>query len=160
MKGIKFFESCMHTFERKAAHHYCDGIGRNVVVPSQDPHLGSQSDVRKSSLPASSLVEVLVALSLSSIIFVIGAMVWLQLNGMAAPFRQIDQRMTARQLIDAATLTKTTQDEIIKIGGINFERKINPINSETGLYEIIVIVYNQENQPFFQRGKIVKYDAP
>jgi hypothetical protein len=110
-------------------------------------------------LQASSLVEVLVALSLSSIMFVIAMTIWLQINGYQAPYRQIDYRMRARLLIEDATQRQSLQDAVFTLEGIQFQREVRQINAESNLYEIRVKAYGPENELLFQRGKVVRYGA-
>lgn len=112
-----------------------------------------------SRLRASSLVEVLVALSLASIIFVIGTTIWLQINGRSAPFRQIEQRMTARKLIEEAVENKLTKNEIITEKGIGYERLIQAINPKLAVYKVTIRAFTVKNEPFYMRSKIVCYNA-
>jgi hypothetical protein len=112
-----------------------------------------------SELKASSLVEVLVSLSLVSIVFVIAAMIWLQISGLQSPYHQTDQRMAARKLIDQAIATHALHDQTFTIQGIQYFRAIHPLHPENRLYEITVTAYQQDQAPFFKRSKIVRYDA-
>ncbi len=113
----------------------------------------------KKKLQASSLVEVLVALSLASIVFTIGTTIWLQLNGRNASYRQIEMRMRARKLIDAAIETQEVSNQVFNYNGIGYERLIQPVNSKTGVFKITVKAFSKKNEPFFQRAKIVRYEA-
>lgn len=115
---------------------------------------------RPAHLTASSLIEVLVSLTLASIVFVIAAMVMLQVSGINSPYHQVHQRMTARKLIDQATAHQETQDRAFTIDGIQYFRAIHPLNPETGLYEVTVTACQQGEEPFFKRSKIVHYHAP
>lgn len=110
-------------------------------------------------MTGSSLVEVLVALSLSSIIFVIGMMVWLQINGYDAPYRQLEYRMRARTMIAQAIQAQDLGDAVWKAGGVQYVRKIRPIHAASGLYEVQVQVFGKDATPLFTRGKIVHYEA-
>jgi hypothetical protein len=104
-------------------------------------------------------VEVLVSLSLASIVFVIGGMVWLQINGSNAPHREIEQRMVARQLIADAIQTGGKQDQVFTVGGTKYLRKINLLNPQTHLGEITITVFGTDGTPLFSRGFITKIHA-
>jgi hypothetical protein len=113
--------------------------------------------VAPARLKAASLVEVLVSLSLASITFVIAAIVWLQISGLNAPYRQTDQRMIARNLIDQAIAQQITQDQDYLIQGVHYLRTIEPLNPETNLYQITITAYIEGKDPFYHRAKIVRY---
>ena len=110
-------------------------------------------------LKASSILEVLVSLSLASIVFVIGGMVWLQINGSNAPHREIEQRIVARELIADAINEGKKQDQIFTIGATKYLRKVIVLNAETQLCEITVTVLDTEGQPQFSRGIIAQINA-
>jgi hypothetical protein len=110
-------------------------------------------------MPGSSLVEVLVALSLSSIVFVIGMVVWLQLNGHNAPYRHLDYRMRARTMIAQAIQSQDLGDAVWNAGGVQYVRKIRPLHAASGLYEVQVQVFGQDPSPILTRSKIVHYEA-
>lgn len=112
----------------------------------------------KTKYRGSTLLEVLVSMSLASIVFVIGSAVWLQLNGMQAPFRQLDQRLVARELIDRVGEGTEELEIVMRRQGMKFVRNVAALNPERGLYEVTVVCYSADDKPIMKRGKIVRID--
>jgi hypothetical protein len=111
-------------------------------------------------LAGATLVEVLVSLSLASIVFVIALMVWLQISGPRATYRDIEHRMEARKLIAQAITDHDPHDRIVTIGATKYVRRVRLVHHATQLYEITVAVYLEGKKPLFQRGKIARIHAP
>ena len=115
----------------------------------------------RNSLPAASLVEVLVSLTLASIAFVIAAVVWLQIAGPLSAPRQLSLRLHSRNLIQQAIDEQSLENSTIVLDGATFVRKVHAVNPSQKLYRIDITVENGDGKlPKFRRSKIVRYDEP
>jgi type II secretory pathway pseudopilin PulG len=110
-------------------------------------------------LIASTLVEVLVSLSLVSIIFIIVSIIWLQISGPQASFRDTEHRLQSRRLIEDAISNNDPRNKIITIGTTKYVRQVTLIHKQTQLFEISVAVYITDKKPIMQRSKIARIHA-
>lgn len=106
------------------------------------------------------LVETLVSLSLISITFVVGTLIWLQLNGYGAPDRTARYRMIAGSLIDHSERKGEFGEKLIEFEGVKFFRKVRVLNSESSLYQLRVECMTAAGKPLFERSKIIRHHAP
>lgn len=112
----------------------------------------------RNSLPAASLVEVLVSLTLASIVFVIAAAVWLQIAGPLSAPRQLSLRLNSRKLLQQAIDQQSLENTTFVLDGATFVRKVHAINPSNQLYRIDITVESADGgAPKFRRSKIVRY---
>lgn len=108
-------------------------------------------------LQAATLVEVLVAMALASIVFGIGAATWLQLNGRHAPWRSLDQRLLAREMLwEAGQPGAPVENTLLQGPGAYLVRECTLLNAATDLYQVDVKCYSHSDQLLFQRSKIIR----
>lgn len=110
-------------------------------------------------LNATTLIEVLVSFSLASILFVIGAMVWLQLAGKSAPYRLAEQRMDCRSILRETERTMALTDRIISLHNTQYHRQVRPLDASRGIFEVGISVYSAEGDLLFRRKKIMHHHA-
>jgi hypothetical protein len=111
------------------------------------------------SLPAATLLETLVSFALVSIIFVIGAIIWLQLAGNAAPYRQADQRLDCRNILRETETKADLTDKVFTLHNTQYHRKITPINPDRGLFEVSIAAYTPDGIFLMRRHKTIHIHA-
>lgn len=109
-------------------------------------------------LKGATLVEVMVALSLISIIFVIGSLIWTNLSGPSAPGKVWDSRRIAREMLHEFETNLDAGEETKKVEGRIYKREIRPLNRENSLYEVTVVMFGGEGERVFERTKIIARD--
>lgn len=114
----------------------------------------------KLRLPASSLTEVLVALAIASIIFVIGTMVFLNLSGPSNASLKAERRWIARNLMNEAVATASLQDQTVEQAGARFLRTVKPVNAANGLYELRVLCIAPDETVVLDRVKLIHLERP
>jgi hypothetical protein len=106
-------------------------------------------------LKASSLTEVLIALAIASVIFVIGTMVFLNLAGPGNLARKAEYRWVTRSLLNEAIATRNPQEIRLEVLGAKFTRTCKPINPAAGLYEAKVICLSAKDEVLMERTKVI-----
>lgn len=106
-------------------------------------------------LKAASLVEVLVAMSLVSVMFVIGTMIWLQLNGPRAPFRELEFRLKAREILIGME-DFAGENGVIQDPTVYFVRETEPLNADQNLFQITVSCFQNNGELIFRRARIIQ----
>jgi len=113
----------------------------------------------KNSLPyrlkGSTLVEVLVAMSLVSILFVIGSQTVLQVNGIRAPYREQGHRLKARTIIQELEAGHVVPD-VVHFESVYFVTESYPAPQSDRLLQVDVKCFDQGDQLLFTRHKIIR----
>ena len=113
----------------------------------------------KTRLQGSSLVEVMISLSIASIIFVIGTALWLSLNGTNAPKRLLEYRLNAGNLLLETELEGDVSEQTYQIGGAKYFKSTRELNRSHGIYEVVIVVQSAEGKEVFKRGRIIQIEA-
>lgn len=107
-------------------------------------------------LPSATLAEILVALALTSMVFVIGTMIWMNLNTQDAPHHVQRTRLVARELIAGVERTGRMGEETHTQGGVRFLKEVKPIHERRGLLQVTITCLDVDGQTLLTRSKIVK----
>lgn len=107
-------------------------------------------------LPAATLAEVLVALALTSIIFVIGTIIWMNLNTQDAPSHIQRQRFTARALIQETEAGRNLSETTLQRAGVKYLKEVRPVNPARGLYEVSITCLDPDGRTTLTRSKIIR----
>ncbi|MEM7035866.1 MAG: hypothetical protein AAF570_02730 [Bacteroidota bacterium] len=110
-------------------------------------------------MKASTLFEILISMSLVSVVFVFGLAIFMQLNGTQAPYRRADQRLKVREMIREMEKSGEVGDKIIREKGTEYRFQTRVLNPGQELYEVIVSVYAHGEELLFRRGKIIKVEG-
>ena len=108
-------------------------------------------------LPGATLVEVLVAMSLISVVFVIGSQVVVQLNGPDAPQQEHTYRLQARELLQQME-TGREVPEMTTSGAVSFHCERIPHDARRDLYHLRVRCLASSGKALFVHQKIVHLD--
>ena len=108
-------------------------------------------------LSGSTLVELLVALSLASIVFGFGTLIFLQVNGLEAPHRQVQQRLIARLHLQQVEYGGEPPLGL-SLAGIRFEQELIPHPGGERLFWATVRCYSSSGRLLFTRQKIIVRD--
>ena len=109
----------------------------------------------KYRLRGATLVEVLVAMSLVSVVFVIGSQTLLQVNGHQSPHREQQYRLEARRLIQELEQGNLSE-EVIHFGAVDFLVERKPVYPRRNLFEGKIKCLDQNGQLLFSRQKIIR----
>lgn len=110
---------------------------------------------KKHSLKGSSLIEVIVALSLVSIIFVIGSGVWAKIDSYQSPDRLLRYRLRAKQLIDQCKVERDLGELNLEQDGIVYRREV--LSRGQDVFEVRLRCYTPAEQLLFERSKILHW---
>lgn len=106
-------------------------------------------------LRGSTLIEVLVAMTLVSIIFVIGSQTVLQVNGIQAPYREQGHRLRARTIIQEVEVGHEVPD-VIHFESVYFVTEVKPSEHNSRLLQVDVDCFDHQDQLLFSRHKIIR----
>jgi len=107
-------------------------------------------------LKGGSLVEVLVALSLISMLFVVGAGLWSQLDNYSSPDRLLRYRLRCRQMLSEAEQTASFPQAESEMDGILYRTESSLLGEQLML--LTVRAYSPSETLLLERSKIVTLD--
>jgi hypothetical protein len=115
-----------------------------------------RNKIRSLRLSGATLAEVLVALALTSIVFIIGTMIWMNLNTQDAPRHIQRTRLVAREMIGEVERNGDMGEETVMKGGIRYLREVRPLNDHSGLVRVTVTCLDADGGTILTRSKIVR----
>lgn len=108
----------------------------------------------KYRLRGTTLIEVLVAMSLISIIFVIGSHTVLQVNGVRAPYREQEYRLEARSILQKLEAGQKSPG-VIHFESVTFLLERLPVHPQHGLFQVRIQCFDAQETLLFSRNKII-----
>ncbi|MEM8897796.1 MAG: hypothetical protein AAGC85_06810 [Bacteroidota bacterium] len=101
------------------------------------------------------LVEILVSLSVLSLLFVLGSMLFQSLSGIHSPVQKFHNRSLVREFLYMPLQEDWEKDETWEIRGRHMVRRISSLGEYSGLVEIKVSCYWQD-QLILERSRYTK----
>lgn len=106
-------------------------------------------------IKGNTLVEILVSLSVLSLLFVLGSMVFQGLSGIYSPVQQFHNRTMVREVLYRPLPEALEEEEEWEMRGRRVVRRILPLMSQEGIVEIKVSCYWQD-QLILERSRYVE----
>lgn len=106
-------------------------------------------------LKGATLMEVLVSLGLLSLMYVIFAMVWVQVNGNQSASMLWRHQMESRGLLDSLAGAPDAGNAVYERVGARYVQSVRRLGAGSALVEVVIAVYDQEGVLLLRRGRVM-----
>ncbi|MEL6194340.1 MAG: prepilin-type N-terminal cleavage/methylation domain-containing protein [Bacteroidota bacterium] len=107
-----------------------------------------------SKVKGNTLIEILVSLSVLSLLFIIGMYLFQQLTGIFSPVQVFQHRTIAREVLYTPIPEEYQEEEELLIKGRRIIKEITPLNKEATLLQIKVSCY-WDDQLMLERNRYI-----